>query len=232
MKQIISTIVLILFCEIAAGQDGLFSLYKDSSDLVDDAKRISEKFSADIQKIEPSLKLDVNVVKNTTSALIYYHKNTINLPLWSEVIPQQKHFFYLMVENENEGKTFFGLLFNGFYLVHEFAHALQDNHEGKIEGSYHNEFFANRVAILWWRGIGKQKELEDCYHFIKKVLDKMPNPVPENVPIDRYFTENYNKVADDPMIYGFMQFKQFIEIYENSNQENFDSFLQHYLFKK
>ena len=49
--------------------------------------------------------------------------------------------------------------------------------------------------------------------------------------IEEYFTKNYFKATEDPYNYGYMQFKQFIEIYEDKSLPDFDSFIKSYLQK-
>ena len=57
-----------------------------------------------------------------------------------------------------------------------------------------------------------------------------PNPVPKGENVEKYFTDNYVKILTDQenaaMIYGFMQFSQFIKIYEDHSLPDFDTFLQ------
>ena len=57
-----------------------------------------------------------------------------------------------------------------------------------------------------------------------------PNPVPKGENVEKYFTDNYEKILTDQenfaMIYGFMQFSQFIKIYEDHSLPDFDTFLQ------
>lgn len=60
---------------------------------------------------------------------------------------------------------------------------------------------------------------------------KLPNPIPEGMTIQEYFSKNYEKASENPYVYGYMQFKQFILIYEDKNLSNFDSFVQSYLDK-
>jgi hypothetical protein len=143
-----------------------------------------------------------------------------------------KKFFYEVAGGEAEGKNAFGLFFNGFYLPHELGHALQDIVEKGSVTSYNNEYFANTVAILWWRKAGKEKELKSCYEAAKKMWTKLPNPVPAGEAEDAYFTKNYEVASQNPYTYGYMQFKQFIQLYEDKTLPDFDTFIKNYLAKK
>lgn len=101
--------------------------------------------------------------------------------------------------------------------------------KGNIKGSYQEEYFANQVGILWWKKQGRVKELKECYEFAKRVWAKLPNPVPSGSTIEEYFTANYQKATEDPYVYGYMQFKQFIQVYEDKTLPDFDTFIKSYL---
>ena len=163
--------------------------------------------------------------------MIYYYDNTVNLPLWEQVIPELKGFFYELAGSEADGRKVFELFFNGYYLPHELAHAMQDSKEGSLSGSYQNEYFANTVAILWWRKQGNMRELKACYDYATKMLAKLPNPLPQNQTMDQYYTVNYEEAIQNPYNYGFLQFSQFVEIYEDKNLTDFDTFVRSYLNK-
>ena len=49
--------------------------------------------------------------------------------------------------------------------------------------------------------------------------------------IEEYFLKNYEKASKDPYTYGYMQFKQFIEIYEDETLPGFNAFVEKYLQK-
>lgn len=49
--------------------------------------------------------------------------------------------------------------------------------------------------------------------------------------IEEYFLKNYEKASEDPYTYGYMQFKQFIEIYEDETLPGFNAFVEKYLQK-
>lgn len=232
MKKII-LLVLITSSNFVIAQAKWFTPYTDSIALVKDGNIVSEKFIKDVRKIKPNINFDVKTILHTTPYLIYYDgkEKTANLPLWSQVIQEQQQFFYEVAGSELEGKKAFGYFFNGFYLPHELGHALQEIIEGNLNGSYENEYFANTVAILWWKKNGREKELKECYESAKIMWGKLPNPIPEGMTIQEYFSKNYEKASENPYVYGYMQFKQFILIYEDKKLPNFDNFIQSYLDK-
>lgn len=234
MKQFIVLSAFMLFTCQTFAQKNWFSLYKDSIALVTDAKKITTIFENDIKKIKPNLKFSIKAVLNTSPYLIYYDDRnlTANLPIWEQVIPQQKSFFYEVAGSESEGQKAFALFFNGFYLPHELGHAFQDlTTDSTVGVSYQNEYFANVIAILWWRKHKRIKELALCYAYAKKIWSNLPNPVPKNMSEEVYFTKNYEEASQNPYTYGYMQFKQFIQIYEDKNLPDFDTYIKKY-FKK
>ncbi|TAE13845.1 MAG: hypothetical protein EAY72_07880 [Bacteroidetes bacterium] len=222
----------VLYCSFtASAQKNWFTVYTDTVQLLADAKWVTKQFEADIAQNNPKLTMGVATVVNTTPYLIFYddRNNSANLPNWSEVIAPQKQFFYQVAGSEANGKEVFGLFFNGFYLAHELGHAVQElSSTTKPALSFQNEYFANQVAMLWWRKHNRQAELERCYNYAKKMLTTIPSPVPANTTEEAFFTANYEKASQDPYVYGYMQFRQFIKVYEDKNLPDFDTFVKAY----
>ncbi|MBS7787173.1 hypothetical protein KIH23_07665 [Flavobacterium sp. CYK-55] len=228
-----TTLILFLaITSISFGQKKWFSTYQDSIALVKDAKAITEKFTSDLKKIDPTIKFDIKTILNTTPYLIFFYKDAANIPLWEQVIPEQKQFFYQLAGNETEGKKIFGLFFNGFYLPHELGHAFDYILHGDVKNSYESEYLANTIGFLWWKKQHRNQELKKCYEYAKKMWAQLPNPVPEGSTVEKYFAENYEQATQDPFVYGYLQFKQFIDLYESKNLPDFDTFIKNELNKK
>lgn len=229
-------ILLLAFCLMAnygSAQKRWFKLYTDTAAEIGDAKAITAKFVSDVRKISPSTIMQVNTILKTSPYLIYYSDDsarTVNLPIWAEVIEPQKQFFYKVAGSEENGRQVFGLFFNGFYLPHELGHALahtlQKETENWFKSLYEGEVFANKIGILWWRKQGRQKELAQCYAYAKKMFARLPNPVPAGQSVSAYFGKNYEQASRDPFVYGYMQFSQFINIYEDRTLPGFDVFVK------
>jgi hypothetical protein len=117
MKKLLVLIILLISFG-AFSQKKFFRVYNDSAILVQDANGIVADFSANLNAISPVFTTQPNAIVNTKPFLIFYSpkSNQVNLPMWSQVIPQQKEFFYKLGGNEKKGKEIFGLFFNGFYL--------------------------------------------------------------------------------------------------------------------
>lgn len=215
----------------ARSQEHWFHVYQDSTQLVKDASAILSRIDASIQQMDTTIRLQPNqVIKNTTPYLIYIdlQKRTVNLPMWSEVIPPQKEFFVDVAGDATAAEEVFGLFFNGFYLVHEYGHAFGENRGRKNDNAYDDEYDANQFAIAYWKYIHREKELERCYQWAKKMLLKLKNPVPAGEDRKRYLTAHYDELSADPYQYGYIQFTQFVEIYENEQTPGFLTLIQQY----
>lgn len=226
--------VLLLFPVFLFSQTPLFKVYSDSAKLVQDAKIITNDFMQQVYKTDESLKvIKPTAVLNTTPYLIFWDDSsqTANMPIWQQVIPQQKQFFIqLNQNNEAEGLRMFGLFFNGFYLPHELSHAVEwhlvfHSKKRKSQGYYMSEYFANTLAIIYWRKSGRTAELEACYKFAKQMVAQLPNPVPAGEDKIAYFNNNYERMTSNPFAYGYYQFSQFVEIYEKKELPSFEAYL-------
>jgi hypothetical protein len=149
--------------------------------------------------------------------------------VWEEIIPPQKAFFAEVAGGENEGKEVFGLFFNGFYIAHELGHSISASAGKKFDNAYDSEYDANIIAILYWRTTSEKDNLKKCYDYAKKMLTTLKNPVPENEDFKKYVTQHYKELASDPYKYGYIQFSQFVEIYENKTMPDFDTYIKNYL---
>jgi hypothetical protein len=230
MKKLLILIVLLISLG-AYSQKKFFRVYHDSAILVQDANHIVAAFSAHLNAISPVFTSQPKAILNTKPFLIFYSpkSNQVNLPIWNQVIPQQKEFFYKLGSNEKKGKEIFGLFFNGFYLPHELGHAIQNATNKKVSNLYQNEYFANTIAILYWRKAKRTKELRQCYKYAKQIVRQLPNPAPEGEDPIKYFNEHYQELGADPYKYGYYQFAQFVEIYENKTLRSFDDFIKEFL---
>ena len=210
-------------------QNRWFSTYNDSIALKSDAEKIVRQFKQKVKSANPSIKLDDwKVVKNTSPYLIYIQYKTVNLPLWEEVIPQQKDFFTEVSGGKKNGEEVFGLFFNGFYLVHELGHGLGGSTGKEFDNAFDAEYNANKIAIVYWRKVGKKNKLQQCYTYAKKMLTHLKNPVPEGEDTKRYMTKHYEEFTSDPYKYGYIQFSQFVEIYEDKNLNDFETLMKNY----
>ncbi|RYG18390.1 MAG: hypothetical protein EOO07_09055 [Chitinophagaceae bacterium] len=225
------TLLFIIIGFSSYSQKKLFCVYKDSASLVKDANDIVADFTAKVNSLRPVFDSQSVAILNTKPFLIFYSPkaNKVNLPIWYQVIPSQKKFFFELAGGEKQGEELFGLFFNGFYLPHEMAHALQHAAKIKAPNLYQNEYMANEIAILYWRKVKRSKELQKCYEYAKKIVKALPSPVPEGEDPIKYFNEHYAELGSDPYKYGYYQFAQFVKIYDDKTLKGFDEYIQEYL---
>lgn len=226
MTKNIILLGLILFCNYSFAQNKWFQLHTDSSALLKNAVEISKKFERNVEKLRPNLDFKVSVIKNTTPFLIFVNNDTVNLPFYTEVIKQQKDFFTEVSGGNKEGREVFGLFFNGFYLVHELGHSLSNRIGKKYNDAYRMEYDANILSILYWEKVGQGKNLEKCYTYAKKMLLSLKNPVPVGEDFNKYMSAHYEELSSDPYKYGYIQFSQFVEIYETKGLPSFDTYVK------
>lgn len=234
MKKMITTVVLIIIANTVLAQDKWFKTYSDSVVLMKDANNIAKQFTKDIKKIKPDSKLNVQLILNTTPTLIYIERDTIHLPLWDQVIPEIKQYLTQLSGSQENAKEVFGLYFNGFYLPHELAHGFQFTIQKRHDlNEYNMEYFANTVSILWWRKQKREADLKRCYECAKKIMKEYPNPFPKGVNEKIYFSEKYDEIQKDmelfARIYPYIQFNQFIEIYEDKSLQDFNTFIKNHI---
>jgi hypothetical protein len=229
-KQLLALCLLI--ASLTNAQNKLFSTYTDAKILAQDANAIVTDFIKEATGANKNIDISATAILNTSPYLVYWDDSlkTVNLPLWTEVIaPQQQFFIALNDSNEKKGIEMFGLFFNGFYIAHELGHGIEWQ-QMKIgnkfcKGLYESEYFANTLAIIYWKQKGKEKELAACYAYAKKFVAQLPNPVPANEDPIVFFNTHYDELSVDPFKYGYYQFKQFVEIYEQQQLPSFSNYL-------
>jgi hypothetical protein len=233
LHKTLLTLAILVLSFGAHAQKNFFYTYTDSAKLVGDANSILTDFTSRVNTIHTIFVTQPLAVLNTKPFLIFYSSksNKINLPIWRQVMAEQKTFFSELAGSKKEGESMFGYFFNGFYLPHEAGHALQ-HAAGKSEPNlYKNEYVANEIALLYWRKMGRMRELKHCYKLAKKIVRALPSPVPTGQDPVKYFNEHYEELGADPYKYGYYQFAQFVKIYEDRKLKEFDSFIKELLTK-
>ena len=233
MKKILLSLLLPVAISVSA-QQRLFNTYSDSAKLVSAANEITGSFFMKLKHADPSYIQTPRAVLNTETRLIFYlaENNSINLPLWSQLSPTLKIFFYTLANSdEKEGKKIFGAFFNGFFIARELGHAVQYAKEKGTTNKYKADYFANTLAILFWRESAYSKQLEICYSYVNSILKTLPDPVPAGENAEDYFQKNYEQLLQDPQKFLYFQFSQFKTIYEDKSLKGFDSYLNNYLIR-
>lgn len=215
------------------GPDVLFKLYTDSALLVREATPMISDFNNRVNRIRPELAFNVGFVVYTTPAMVYYAPKSKNVvtSLYHELPEEHKTFFNTYSDNKEDAKQFFAVFFNGFYIAHELGHGLVAAYDlSDPKAMYFEELEANLIAMNYWSSVGKTAELEKCYRFAKAFLAKVPDPVPESAENRiAWFNEHYWELGPQPEKYGYFQFSQFVDIYENHDRVHIDEYLGTYI---
>lgn len=211
----------------------LFRLYADSASLSSDATPMVADFKERVNRIRPGLAFDVGFVVYTTPAMVYYAPKSKNVvtSLYHELPDEHKAFFNTYSDNAEAAKEFFAVFFNGFYIAHELGHGLVAAYGlSDPKAMYREELEVNLIAMNYWHSVGKTAELEKCYQFAKAFLGKVPDPVPSDAT-DRiaWFNGHYWELGPQPEKYGYFQFSQFVDIYENHPRVQIDEYLKNYI---
>lgn len=218
MRTLLLPCTLGLAFTAAAQHPAWFALQTDSASLVREARALTERFIADVRAAAPDVRLHPRVIERTTPYLIFYSEadTTVNLPLWDKVPSPLKEFLTRVGGDEATGRALFAHYFNGFYLPHELGHALIDALGlAPASGSYAEEKKANALAMAWWREQGRTRELAACLELARTALAHTPVPDTEGLGTEAFLTRYYERATQDPFLYGYVQFGQFVELYDD-----------------
>ena len=225
--------VLMLTYTITYAQNQWFEIYTDTLSLNKASEKLTQDFEKQVSKIDS--KITLNNPKSVFNAIGPFYNpenNTINLPIWNLSPEMFQDFCITVMGNKNEGKELFGLFFNGFYVPHELGHALQFAADRRFDNEYDNEYNANIIAILYWKNRDKSAQLDKCYQYAIKALEKIPNPIPEGENEKLYFTNHYQDFGADPAKYAYIQFTQYIKAFKETENMNFTTYLESFLNPK
>ena len=128
--------------------------------------------------------------------------------------------------DEPSGDALFRDMFYRFFLVHELGHCIAGrviaglpDMEGKQAGAnmaanaIEKELVPNRLAVAWFREHDPQYLSRLVANF-RRIQAHLPNPVPAGTDPKAYFTQNYLKLASDPVAYGWYQLYMVLSVYD------------------
>ena len=126
---------------------------------------------------------------------------------------QQAAFIQLFGSENTQYK--FDLYFHWYNIIHEYGHCLCSYYESNIIG-LKQEFLVNRFAVGIWQYAGYEKELKNLQKMMSEILQRIENPVPDNMSFTDYYEQIWE--TDEIMkvpIYGYFQFKSVQMALEN-----------------
>lgn len=118
---------------------------------------------------------------------------------------QQAAFIQLFGSEDIQYK--FDFYFHWYNIVHEYGHCLCSYHDSKIIG-VKQELLVNTFAVSLWKYAGYEKELKSLHKMLSEILQRIKNPVPDNMSFTDYYEQIWetDKIMEVP-IYGYFQFK-------------------------
>ena len=75
---------------------------------------------------------------------------------------------------------------------------------------WQTELECNRISVAWWRE-HDPKYLAKLMADFSAIEKKLPNPVPEGKSKKEYFDANYERLGDDPQVYGWFLLQSAID---------------------
>lgn len=233
MKPFLLLLVTLSSYNLSLAQQQWFEVFPDTIGIKIKGVELVRDFQEMVTEVDSLIDLGGPTLSYNAWGPFYLQpQNTIYLPIW-DLSPQEFQIFCAdLAGSQSDGKRMFGLFFNGFYVAHEVAHALQFATNTRADNEFDNEYTANALAILYWREMGRQRELDDCYQLAQRALLKMEDPIPDGADVKTYLTEHYGEIAKDPYKYGYIQFSQFIVVYKDSTLSDFRSFIRENILQK
>jgi len=157
--------------------------------------------------------------------------NSLHTVAWSQCPPEFQGFIADLVKGADmTPEAFFTEVFNAFLVPHEMSHFFDMRRGlfGEREKFYQGEVQANRVAVAFWLGeLGGYKRLKTLMRTVQTVLDHLPNPVPAGQDRVAYFNTNYEKLSEDAAVYGWYQFRMFLDAWDMRASGDFKKLLAH-----
>ena len=112
----------------------------------------------------------------------------------------------------------FDFYFHWYNIIHEYGHCLCIYYGSSIH-DLKQEFLVNRFAVSIWRYAGYEKELKSLQKMLGETLQKMKNPVPEDMSFTDYYEQLWGTdVIMEVPIYGYLQFKSVLMALEGSDE--------------
>ncbi len=177
----------------------------------------------------PFVATPVPIQINTAPQLSYIDKDAIHEGRYADLPPSVKAIFdnwAAFTRDQPSGNTLFDDMFYRFFFVHELGHwtieQMLDHRSdaGKaavVDNVIHNHWQAelecNRISVAWWREHDPAYLTKIVADF-RKIQAGLPNPVPPGQDMQAFFAANYQKLGNDPQVYGWFLLQSVIRAYD------------------
>jgi hypothetical protein len=151
-------------------------------------------------------------------------KNLLHIANWNALSADDQVRFARLAAKLGRGQTgeqAFGEGVHHWVFRHELGHWWQACEHKTTDTHYAEEYGANRIAAAYWR-FTDPNFMERTKYKMTTVIMSLPNPVPQGESKEKYFNENYDKLAGTPG-YIWYQYDMVISI---EAEKHLPSFLQ------
>jgi hypothetical protein len=162
----------------------------------------------------PSLPPPQIVIDNPPSYGKYENeKNVLHISSWESLAPDQEARFErlpVLLHSSQTPEQLFEESVHRWIFVHELAHWWQASQHKITADHYAVEYGANRIAAAYWRAKDAAYMTRRTEHFTALVA-LFPNPVPADQPKEKFFNDNYAKLAGTP-VYTWYQASMVVDV--------------------
>ncbi|MFZ2988578.1 ImmA/IrrE family metallo-endopeptidase [Ideonella sp.] len=162
-------------------------------------------------------------------------KPELIVPLWAEAAPPLRGLISQLVQLAGSTvppQTFFEDTFNWALVAHEMGHYFVYDQVPAAQrmNDYVQEAEANRFMVAFWNTQPRAREqLDRCGEVWQALATRMPSPVPAGTTPEAHFIKNYQALSEDPMAYGWYQFKWMADAWRERDTLTFAGELQRVL---
>lgn len=174
---------------------------------------------------QPSLAAPAIVLDNPQAYGRYDdEKNVLHMSEWSTLAAEQQARFSHLAQvlgGEKTGEQMFDESIHHWVFIHEMSHWWQACQHKTGVDRYSVEYGANRIAAAYWR-MRDPALMKRTAERMYMVSGALPDPVPEGQSKEKYFNENFTKLAPTP---GYIWF-QYSMVIDAQGEKPLPSFKQ------
>ena len=164
---------------------------------------LRDSFVTQIERegFQPSLPPPTIILDNPPSYGNYDdEKNILHIADWNALSADEQARFARLAARLGQGQTgeqAFEDSVHHWVFVHELGHWWQACEHKTTDTHYAEEYGANRIAAAYWR-LNDPNFMYRTKNKMTTVIGSLPNPVPDGESKEKYFNENYEKLAGTP----------------------------------
>jgi len=198
----------------------------DVAQLQSTAQSIVDAFAAEVARARGATLAPTPAVEvRDTPQLIFFNgeANGIVVPRWETQPEPMRAVFRTFAAGDDAGaERLFRAFFNRFLVAHEAAHWFQSKAGRREATLYANENSANRLAVAFWRTQPDgERVLSELEQLATQAAAALPDPTPLGEDPVAFFGANYQTLGQDPLKYGYYQFRFMADALRERSQLDF-----------